>query len=214
MTAKSSPHLRKIASAAGCLLGVQHHQHALLALRQHHLVGAHAGLAAGHMVEVELDAEIALGAHLDRRRGEARRAHVLDRDDRAGRHQFEARLEQQFLGEGIADLHGRALLLGVGLEGGRGHGRAVDAVAPGLRAEIDDRVSDPGRLGVEDRVGAGDADRHRIDEDVAVVAAVEADGAADGRHAERIAVVRRCRPPRRRPDAGSSDDRARRSAAG
>ena len=48
------------------LLGAQHHQHALLAFRQHHLVGAHALLAHRHLVEIELDAEIALGAHLDR----------------------------------------------------------------------------------------------------------------------------------------------------
>ena len=61
--------------------GLQHHEHALLALRQHHLVGGHAGLARRHAVEVELDADAALVGHLDRRRGEARRAHVLDGDD-------------------------------------------------------------------------------------------------------------------------------------
>ncbi len=111
MTAKSRPHLRKIASACFSLAGVEHHEHALLAFRQHHLVGGHARLAAGHLVEVELDAEIALGAHLDRRAGEAGRAHVLDGDDGAGLHQFEAGLQQQLLGEGVADLHGGALLL-------------------------------------------------------------------------------------------------------
>ena len=39
--------------------------------------------AARHLVEIELDAEIALGAHLDGRAGEAGRAHVLDGDDAA-----------------------------------------------------------------------------------------------------------------------------------
>ena len=68
--------------------------------------------AAGHAVEVELDAEIALGAHLDGRGGEAGRAHVLDGDDAApDAIDLQAGLEQQLLGEGIADLHGRALLL-------------------------------------------------------------------------------------------------------
>ena len=62
--------------------GFQHHEHALLAFREHHLVGGHALLAAGHLVEIELDAEIALGAHLDGGAGEAGRAHVLDRDRR------------------------------------------------------------------------------------------------------------------------------------
>ncbi len=88
---------------------VEHHEHALLTFRQHHLIGRHAGLAAGHLVEVERDAEVALGAHLDRRGREAGRAHVLDGDHGAGGHQFEAGLQQQFFGEGIADLHGGAL---------------------------------------------------------------------------------------------------------
>ena len=55
----------------------------------------------------------------------------------SGRHQLEAGLEQQLLGEGIADLDGRALLLAVLVELGRGHGGAVDAVAAGLGADID-----------------------------------------------------------------------------
>ena len=189
MIAKSSPHLRKIASAACGLFGVQHHEHPLLALRQHHLVGAHAGLAAGDQVEIEFDAEVAFRAHLDRRRGQARRSHVLDGDHGAGRHQLETGLQQQLLGERIADLNGRALLLGAGFERGRGHRRAMDAVAAGLGAEVDDRVSDAGRLGIEDRVSAGDAHCHRVDEDIAVVALVKADRAADGRDAERIAVT-------------------------
>ena len=37
-------------------------------------------------------------------------AHVLDGDDHVGCHQFEARLDQQLLGEGVADLDGGALL--------------------------------------------------------------------------------------------------------
>jgi hypothetical protein len=66
---------------------------------------------------------------------------------------------------------------------------AVDAVAPGLRSEIDDRIADSGRRRGEDRVPLGDADRHRVDEDVAVIAPMEARRAADRRHAERIAVA-------------------------
>ena len=106
-----------------------------------------------------------------------------------GRHQLEAGFEQQLLGERIADLDGRAPLFGVRLERRRGHACAVDAVASGLRAEIDDRIADSGRRRGEDRVPLGDADRHGVDEDVAVIAPVEAGRAADGRHAERIAVA-------------------------
>ena len=93
------------------LLRLEHHEHALLALREHHLVGGHAGLAARHVVELERDAEIALGAHLDRRAGQAGRAHVLDRDHAILGHDLEAGFEQELLRERIADLHGRALLV-------------------------------------------------------------------------------------------------------
>jgi hypothetical protein len=142
-----------------------------------------------NIIEIELDAEIALGAHLDGGRGQSRRAHVLDRDDRARRHQLEAGFEQQFFGEGISDLNGRALLLCLLFEGGGCHGRAVDAVTAGLRAEIDDRIPDSGRLGVENLVLVGDADGHRVDQDVAVIALVEAGRTADRRHPKRIAIA-------------------------
>ena len=193
------------------LLGLEHHEHALLALRQHHLVGAHAGLAARHPVEFEVDAEIALGAHLDRRAGEPGGAHVLDGDDAALGHDLQAGFEQELLGERIADLHGRALLLGALAELGRSHAGAVDAVAAGLGAEIDDRHADARGRRVENLVGVGEAHRHGIDQAIAVVARMEADRAADRRHAEANCRSRRCRPPRRTPDAGSWDAQARRS---
>ena len=171
------------------LLGLEHHEHALLALRQHHLVGAHAGLAARHPIEIERHPEIAFGAHLYGRTGQPGRAHVLDGDDAALGHDLETGFEQQLFREWIADLHGRPLLFGVGAELGRCHGGAVNAVAAGLRAEIDDRHADARSRGVENLVGLGEADRHGIDQDVAVVAAVEAHFAADRRHTEGIAVA-------------------------
>ena len=61
--------------------------------------------------------------------------------------------------KGVADLHGRALLLGALAEGGRRHGGTVDAVAPGLGADIDHGMAD--RVlggGVEDAVGGRHAD--------------------------------------------------------
>ena len=143
----------------------------------------------GTLSRSSVDAEVALGAHLDRRAGQPRRAHVLDGDDAALRHDLEAGFEQQLFGERIADLHGRALLLGVLAELGRGHAGAVDAVAAGLGAEIDDRHADAGRRRVEDLVLLGEADRHGVDQAVAVVAGVEAHLAADRRHAEGIAVA-------------------------
>src|SRR5690606_37477296 len=123
----------------GFLLGPKHHEHALLALRQHHLVSAHALFAHRYLVEIKPDAEIALGAHLDGRAGEAGCTYVLDGDDRAGCHQFEAGFQQALFGERITDLDGRALLLDRIVELGRRHGRATDTVAAGLGTEIDDR---------------------------------------------------------------------------
>src|SRR5262249_20455461 len=65
----------------------------------------------------------------------------------------------------------------------------MDAVAPGFRAEVDDRHADARSRRIEDLVFARDADRHGIDQAIAVVACVETHGAADRRHAERIAVT-------------------------
>ena len=75
------------------------------------------------------------------------------------------------------------------VEFGRRHGRAVDAVAAGLGADIDDGHADALGGRVEDLVGLGEADAHGVDEDVAVVARVEIGLAADGRHADAIAVA-------------------------
>ena len=134
-------------------VGAQHHQHALLAFRQHELVGGHAGLARRDLVEVQLDADAALAGHFHRGTGQAGGAHVLDGDDGVGGHQFQAGLDQQLFRERIADLDGGAFFLGIGGELGGGHGGAVDAVAAGLRADIDDGVADAGGGGEEDLVG-------------------------------------------------------------
>ncbi len=171
------------------LLGLEHHEHALLAFREHHLIGAHAGFAGRHRIQNEIDAEIALGAHLDRRTGQPRGAHVLDRDHAIGRHDLEAGFQQQLFGEGIADLHRRALLRGIVVEFGRGHRGAMNAVAAGLGAQIDDRHVHAGGGRIEDLVGIGEAYRHRVDEDVAVIAGVETHLPAHRRHAEGIAIA-------------------------
>ena len=50
---------------AGHVLSIrsEHHQHALLALGQHHLVGGHRGFALRAVVEVEFDPDAALAGH-------------------------------------------------------------------------------------------------------------------------------------------------------
>ena len=133
-------------------LGLEHQQHALLAFREHHLIGGHAGLALRHVVQDQLDADAAFAGHLHGGGGEPGRAHILDGDDGVGLHQLQAGLDEQFFGERIADLHGRAFFLGGGVELGAGHGRAMDAVAPGLAADIDHGIADARGGGEEDFV--------------------------------------------------------------
>jgi len=65
----------------------------------------------------------------------------------------------------------------------------MDAVAPGLGADIDHRIADPGGGRAEDPVGPGQPDGHRIDQDIAVIGRVEIDLAADGGHAHAIAIA-------------------------
>ena len=168
---------------------LDHHEHALLALGEEHLVGGHRALTRGHQVEVDEDAAAAAAGHLGARAGEAGGAHVLDADDGIFLEEFEAGLEQQLLAEGVAHLHGRALVVAIAGEAGRGHLGAVDAVAARLGTHIEDGVSDAGRHALEDLVVAADAGREGVDEDVAVVAGVEEDLAAHGRNAHAVAVA-------------------------
>ncbi len=169
--------------------GLQHGQHPLLAFRQHHLIGGHAGFALGHLVQIQLDADAALARHLDGRRGQARRAHVLNGGHGARSHQLQRGFDQQLLGEGVADLHRGALGVRLIVELGRGHGGAVDAVAAGLGAEIDHVVARFRRGRIIDFIGAGQADAHGVDQDVAVVALVEVRLARNGRHADAVAIA-------------------------
>jgi hypothetical protein len=93
------------------LAGLEHHQHALLAFREHHLIGGHVRLPAGHPAQVQLDPGAALGRHLEGRAGQARRAHILDSHDRVGGHELQAGFDQELLGERVADLDRRAFFL-------------------------------------------------------------------------------------------------------
>ena len=97
----------------------------------------------GTYCKIDFDAGARAAAHLARRTREAGGAHVLDADDRAGLHRFQARFEQQFLQERIAHLHVGPLLLGFLGELGRRHGCAVDPVAAGFCANVNDRVAEP-----------------------------------------------------------------------
>ncbi len=74
--------------------------------------------------------------------GDAAGAEVLEALDEAALDQLEGRLDEQLLGERVADLDGRPLRRVVVGEGRRGEDRrAADPVAAGRRAEQDDEVA-------------------------------------------------------------------------
>ena len=65
----------------------------------------------------------------------------------------------------------------------------MNAVAAGLRADVNDRIAYAGRRRIEDAVRVGEPDAHGVDEDVAIKARVEIRLAADRRNADAVAVI-------------------------
>ena len=65
----------------------------------------------------------------------------------------------------------------------------MNAVAPGLRADIDDRIARAAGRGIKDLVGLGDPDCHRVHKDVAIIGAMEIDLATNSGHAHAIAIA-------------------------
>ncbi len=188
-SAQSRPHFSKTSRTSCSRPFCGDEEHALLRLREHDFVGGHAGFALGDEVELDGDAELALGAHLAGGAGEAGCAHVLDAEDGAGLHDFEAGLEEEFFEEGVAHLDVGALLFGALGELFGGHGGAVDAVAAGLGADVEDGVADAGGGCVEDLVFADEAEGEGVEERVAGVAGLEAGFAAEVGNAEAVAVA-------------------------
>src|SRR5262249_39329675 len=92
-------------------------------------------------------------------------------------------------GERVAHLHRRPLLLALLVERLGGHGGAVDAVAAGAASHVEDGIAGAARPGVEDVVTPGHAEREGVDQDVAVVAAVEPRLATHGGDAHAVAVA-------------------------
>ena len=164
-------------------------EHALLRFGEHHLVGRHAGLAAGDLGDVDLQAEPALGGGLDGRAGEAGSAEVLHGDDLVEGGGFETGLDEALFKEGVAHLHRGAQLLRF-LEGAGGEPRrAVDAVAARLRAHEHDRVARAFRGRGDEVAVAEEADAHGVHQRVFAVGVVEEDLAAHVGNAEAVAVA-------------------------
>ncbi len=189
MTAPSRSHFAQIVEHPLLFARLRDEEHPLLRLGQEDLVGGHLLRAARHLVEIDLDAVLRAPRHLDARRREPRGPHVLNPREHVGGEQLEARLDEELAHERIADLHRRPLRRPFGRELVRRHGRAVDAVAPRLGADVEDLISDPFGAPVEDAIGGRDAARERVDQNVAIVAGIELHLAADGRHTDAVAIA-------------------------
>ena len=133
-------------------------------------------------------ADAAARAHLAGRAGQPGGAHVLNADDGAGLHGFEAGFEQKLFQERIAHLHVGPLRFGIFAEFLAGHGGAVNAVASGFRADVDHRIAVARSLGIENLVAPDQAQSERVHQRIAGVARLELGLAAEVGHAETVAV--------------------------
>ena len=69
----------------------------------------------------------------------------------------------------------------------------MDAVAARLGAHIENRIAGRGAARIENLVLVCEADRHRIDEDIAIIALVELGFTRNRRHANAIAITANAR---------------------
>ncbi len=131
---------------------------------------------------------MAASAHLAGGAGQPGGAHVLYADDGAGLHGFETGFEQKLFEKRIAHLHVRPLGFGGFAEFLAGHGGAVNAVAPGFRADVNHRIAFARSLGVENLIAPDQSQSERIDQRIAGVARLELGLAAEVGDAKTISV--------------------------
>ena len=167
---------------------LRHQQHALLRFAQHDFVGRHAGFALGNEVKFDFGSYMAARAHFAGGAGQPGRAHVLNADDGAGLHGFEAGFEQKLFQERVAYLNVGPLGLGGFAEFLAGHGGAVNAVAPGFGSHVNHGIAFARGLGVEDLIAPDQTQSERIHQRVAGVAGLKLGLAAEVGYAKTIAV--------------------------
>ena len=163
---------------------VDRHDHPFLRFRQPDLPRFEARVLERHEVELDVGTD-AVGHLADRRRqptGPAvgdRRVEILGTDQH---------VDQQLLGDRVADLHARSGdRAGGGVHRQRRERRAADPVAAGAATEHDDAVARV-RAG-EGRTIVGDTDAPGEHQRVGGVGGVVQHGAGDGRQTDLVAVV-------------------------
>ena len=169
--------------------GLHHEQHPLLGFTQQELIGGHAGFPRRHPIEIELNAEAALGGHLRTAAGEAGGAHVLGRHHITTLEGLQTGLDQPLLQKGIAHLHGGAIVEGGLGELGTGEAGAAHAIAAGGAAHINHRIAHPPGTGADDVVGFHQPQGHGIDQGVTAVTGIKGHLTAHRGHADAVAVV-------------------------
>ena len=166
-------------------------EHALLRLAQQNLVGRHARAALRHLGQVNLNAGAAPRGGFAGGTSEAGGAHVLNTRHGSGGQQLEAGFHAKLFHEGIAHLHGAALLFGRFLgEILRGKGRAREAVAAGGRAHVIHGIAHAGSRPTRNLIMAQHPHRKGVDQRIALVAFVKIHFARHRRNTEAISVMR------------------------
>src|SRR5437016_14311878 len=66
----------------------------------------------------------------------------------------------------------------------------MNAIAAGLRPNIQNRISNARRLTEENLISTNEPERERVDERIQRVSVVESDFTANRRHSERVSVMR------------------------
>ncbi len=139
-------------------------------------------------IKFDFDSGAATRAHFAGRAGQPRSAHVLDSNDRASLHRFQAGFEQQFLEERISHLNIRPLRFRPFAELLARHRRAVDTVASSLRAYINYGISFARSAPVKNLIAADQPKSKRVHQRIAGVARLEFHLAAKIRNAKTVAV--------------------------
>ena len=170
------------------LVGPGGDQHPFLGFGQEDLIRRHALFPLGDPIEVDGRALARFSRHFGGRAGQPGGAHVLDPDDDSPLHDLEAGFHQELFLERIADLDVGPLGFSVPAEFLGGHRGSVDAVAAGLGPDVEKDVAGVFGPGVENLVLFGQAQAEDVDQGIQRIALVETGLAADGRHADGIAV--------------------------